>query len=44
LSKGDTYRIADGWIDEYQGQRQIQINEHTAVEKMGASTEASQRD
>jgi len=33
FTEGSTYRLADAWITEYQGQRQVHINEHTAVEE-----------
>jgi len=33
FTKGATYRVADAWVTEYQGQRQVQINEHTAIEE-----------
>ena len=33
FSQGATYRLADAWITEYEGQREIHINEHTAIEK-----------
>jgi hypothetical protein len=33
FTQGVTYRVADTWVTEYQGQRQVHINEHTAVEK-----------
>jgi DNA/RNA endonuclease YhcR with UshA esterase domain len=33
FTEGATYRVADAWVTEYNGQRQVQINEHTAIEE-----------
>lgn len=32
FSEGDTYRLLNAWVTEYEGQREVHINEHTAIE------------
>lgn len=32
--EGETYRLADAWVTEYEGQREVHINEHTAIEEL----------
>jgi len=34
FTAGVTYRLADVWVTEYQGQREIHVNEHTAIEEI----------
>lgn len=34
LQAGTTYRLAEAWVTEHQGQREVHINEHTAIEEV----------
>jgi len=34
FERGTEYRLADAWVSEYQGQREVHINEHTAIEEV----------
>jgi hypothetical protein len=34
FKRGKTYRLADAWVTEYKGQREVHINEHTAIEEV----------
>ena len=34
FSEGDTYRLVNAWVTEYNGQREVHINEHTAIEEL----------
>ena len=34
FNEGDTYRLVNAWVTEYDGQREVHINEHTTIEEL----------